>query len=499
MNQFKVGFLFISFFSIMLLLFCVTTTHAGPLIYSFFLGGNSDNAGSRIVVDNSGNIYIAGSTYSPDFPTTINGYDTSTNGRHDGFVTKFNSAGSLLIYSTYIGGSNNDSANGLAIDNDGNVYITGNTNSTDFPTTPGAFDNTYNGGTPDIFVSKLNNTGSALIYSTYLDGGGENNSVGIAVDNSGNASIAGWTNSGSFPTTSGAFRTGYCGGYWDGFVSKLNADGSALVYSTYLGGWGWDRCYGMTADNEGNTYVTGYTQSANFPVTAGAYNTMYNNADTFITKFNSAGTALVYSTFIGGNDYDEGNGIVVDNDRNAYVTGITQSSNFPTTPYAFDTTPNGGIDVFVCKLNSAGSSLLYSTYLGGANSDEGLGIAIDPLDNAYVVGLTLADNFPTTIGAFDNTHNGLGYDGFVSKLSNDGTRLIYSTYLGGSSVDACQSIAVDDSGNGYVTGSTVSSDFPVIAGSFDTTYHGGNDAFVTKLSFIPLTSIETSVWMFYDK
>ncbi|MEW4228873.1 SBBP repeat-containing protein, partial [Priestia megaterium] len=281
-----------------------------------------------------------------------------------------------LIYSTYLGGSDLDVGFGIAVDAGGNTYISGYTQSANFPTTAGAFDTTYNDNV-DAFVTKLNPTGSALVYSTYLGGSDSDQGLGIAVDTGGNAYVTGYTQSANFPTTAGAFDTTY-NDNGDAFVTKLNPTGSALVYSTYLGGSDSDLGLGITVDTGGNAYVTGYTQSANFPTTAGAFDTTYNNnADAFVTKLNPTGSALVYSTYLGGTDSDQGSAIAVDAGGNAYVTGYTQSANFPTTAGAFDTTYNDNGDVFVTKLNPTGSALVYSTYLGGSDLDVGLGIAVD--------------------------------------------------------------------------------------------------------------------------
>ena len=294
-----------------------------------------------------------------------------------------------------------------------------------------------------------------LSYSTYLGGAGDDYAYGIAVDSSGNAYVIGCTNSINFPTIPGAFQTSYGGGNYDAFITKLNAAGSALVYSTYLGGSSEDGAFnGIAVDASGNAYVTGYTYSSNFPTTPGAFQTSGGGGtrDAFVAKLHVAGSALVYSTYLGGSDYDVAWDIAVDAAGNAYVTGQTHSSNFPTTPGAFQTSYGGGAyDAFITKLNAAGSALLYSTYLGGSDYDEGSGIAVDATGNAYVTGLTYYFNFPTTAGAFRTSPAGY-YDAFVTKLNAAGSDLVYSTYLGGSSADGGYGIAVDATGNIYVTG-----------------------------------------------
>jgi hypothetical protein len=459
------------------------------LLYSTYLGGsNSSEIANDIAIDAAGNAYVTGQTTSADFPITPGAFDTTFNGgTFDAFVTKLNPSGSALVYSTYLGGSGGgistgpfDQGFGIAVDAGGNVYITGVTNSTDFPTTPGAFDTTFN-GQADAFITKLNPSGSALEYSTYLGGSGlahgdQGNS--IAVDAAGNAYVIGTTSSADFPTTPGAFDTTLIGD--DAFVTKLNPSGSELVYSTYLGSDNPDEGRDITIDAAGNAYVTGFAGSDNFPITPGAFDTTFSGGDAFVTKLNPSGSELIYSTYLGGSNGTSGNGIAVDAAGNAYVTGSTISTDFPTTPGAFDTTHGGSADAFVTKLNPSGSELVYSTYLGGNDLDQGFGIVVDAAGNAYVTGRTLSADFPTTPGAFDTTHGG-STDAFVTKLNPSGSELVYSTYLGGNTTDDANSIAVDAAGDAYVTGITGSADFPTTPGAFDTTFNGG-DAFISKIN-----------------
>ena len=388
-----------------------------------------------------------------------------------------------LLYGTFLGGSSEDEGYGIALDGNGATYVTGYTVSSGFPTTPGAFDTSYN-GTGDLFVAKLNAAGTALEYATFLGGGSEDAGwVGwnIAVDGSGAAYVAGHTKSSDFPTTAGAFDTDF-NGIADGFVVKLNPTGTALEYSTFLGGSGTDGCVGIALDGSGAAYIAGYTWSSGFPTTPGAFDTSYNDAgDLFVTKLNATGSALDYSTFLGGGDVEEGRRIVAADSGEAYVTGRTESSNFPTTVGAFDTSYNGGEwgDVFVVKLNTAGSALEYGTFLGGTDSDEGYHIAVDEGGAAYITGYTSSSGFPTTPGAFDTSFNGIG-DAFVAKLNAAGSALDYATFLGGSGDDWGRGIAVDGSGAAYVTGGTQSSDMPTTRGAFDLILDS-DDAFVARL------------------
>lgn len=433
----------------------------------------------------------------------------------------------VLTYASYLGGSGDETGSGtsIAIDSAGNAYVAGTTASINFQVTAAAFQKTFGGESPgcassggfacgDAFVTKINATGTGLVYSTYLGGSSDDNAYGIALDSSGSAYVSGYTASSDFPTTPGAFQTTFggttggcnqgfpCG---DAFVAKLNAAGSQLIYSTYLGGSDWDYSEGVAVDGFGNAYITGDTGSANFPTTPGAFQTAYTAGsscfganggfractEAFVAKLNPTGTRLVYSTFLGANDSDDvGNDIAVDDFGHAFVAGQTISTQFPTTPQAYQTTcklDSSGIcetDIFVTKLNAAGSGLVYSTYLGGTGFDTSYALALDGAGNAYLTGLTGSTDFPTTLGAFQTSCGGSGLacgDAFVTKLNATGTGLIYSTYLGGSDFDLAGGIKVDPMGNAYVTGETFSIDFPT-ANPLQVANAGNGDLFVTKLN-----------------
>ncbi|HSE18814.1 MAG TPA: SBBP repeat-containing protein [Pyrinomonadaceae bacterium] len=456
------------------------------LAFSTYLGGSSMDRGEGIAVDAAGNAYITGNTFSTNFPVTPGAFQTMKAGiaETDALVTKMNATGTALIYSTYLGGSNRDSSNDIAVDAAGNAYITGLTDSGDLPTTPGAFRTTPAGGDDfNSFVTKLNPTGTALVYSTYL---GPGLGTGVVVDSSGNAYITGQAAPG-FPTTPGAFQA-MSGGNSDAFATKLNATGTALIYSTFLGGSGFDIGTEIAIDSAANAYVTGRAE-AGFPVTSGAFQTILGGSfDGFVTKLNTTGTALVYSTFLGGTTADTGNGIAVNAAGNAYVIGVTDSINFPTTPGAFQTAKATGSDAFVTELSVAGDALVYSTYLGGNANDSGFDIALDAAGNASGTGLTESSNFPTTPDAIQSANAGFS-DAFVTRVNASGTGLVFSTYLGGSGFDSGISISVDLAGSIYVTGGTglglsQVADFPTTPGAFQTTYGGGSsDAFVAKITF----------------
>ncbi|MFB3897161.1 MAG: SBBP repeat-containing protein [bacterium] len=466
--------------SICFCLLLTTPALSGILNYSTYLCNRDYNEGYGIAVDGGGNAYITGFTSSAYFPTTIGSLDTIYNGSNDVFISKLNSSGTALVYSTYLGGKSYDEGWSIAIDGAENAYITGKTYSDDFPVTETAFDTTMNGGY-DSFVSKLNAAGNALIYSTYLGGNDYDWGRGIALDKAGNAYITGYTCSSTFPTTNTAIDNTWNGKY-DVFVSKLNSSGTALLYSTYLGGLNDDCGRSIAVDSSGNAYITGYTFSPKFPVTAKSLNSNYNgNNDAFVSKLNPTGTKLLYSTYLGGISYDEGWGIAVDKSGNAYITGKTASADFPIAGNAIDSTWNGGYDVFISKLNPAGNALVYSTFLGGSNDDWGRAIAIDKSENVFLTGYTWSIDFPLTAGAIDSTQN-KGYDLFVSKLSANGSVLIYSTYFGGKNDDCGYAIAIDSASNAYITGKTDSPDFPVTAGAVCSKGNGDNVVFVSKFA-----------------
>jgi hypothetical protein len=386
----------------------------------------------------------------------------------------------VLSYATFIGGSGTDYGVGIAADADGSVYTAGLAASIDFPTTSGAF-RTTNGGSGDAFVAKLDPTGSTLVYATFLGGSGHEHAEQIAVDATGSAYVLGHTRSTDFPTTSGSVQT-TPGGMDDAFVAKLDPTGAALLYATYLGGSAIDFGLAISLDGDGHAHTTGYTESANFPVTAGAARPAASGAnDAFVTKLNAAGTEMIYSTYLGGGRQDYGRGIAVDPSGHAYVAGSTDSFDFPTTAGVYRHTFAGGWDdPFVTKLTPAGA-LAYSTYLGGSRDDRASGIVVDASGYVYVVGTTLSLDFETTLSAFQPYYGGGDYDAYVLKLDTAGTRFLYSTYLGGLDLDYGQGIAIDGSGNAFLTGNTYSTNFPTTRDAFQNTYGGSGDAFVAQL------------------
>lgn len=452
------------------------------LLYSSFLGSASLDDGSAIAVDGFTNIFVVGGTYSTGFPVTVGVVRTAIVDQ-EAFIAKLDPTGSTLLYATFLGGSAQDFGNSIVVDFPGNAYIAGHTRSPDFPTTLGAAQTVF-GGNRDAFITKLNPTGTSLLYSTFLGGSNEDAANEIVVDNSGNAFVTGSTKSSNFPTTGGVVQPAF-GGDTDAFVAKLNAAGSAFLYSTYLGGSAEDVAKGIAVDSAGNAYVTGSTTSGNFPTTVGAFATALTGPrNAFVAKLNASASGLLYSTYLGGTASDEGQGVALDTAGSAYVTGFTTSPDFPTTPLAFQTGFAGNNDAFVTKLNTAGSGLVYSTFLGGSGFDFGIAISVDSAGNAYVVGTTSSANFPTTLGTVQAGLAGQ-YDAFVTKLDNTGTNLVVSTYLGGKDVDLGNGLFVDAGGNAYVTGTTFSMDFPTTLGVVQPTFAdgpGNSDAFISRLS-----------------
>jgi hypothetical protein len=438
--------------------------------------GGSNNDASRDIA-----VDASGAVYvtGETFSTgfpTLNAYQFSLGGYFNAFVTKLSRSGSSLIYSTYFGGSVTDAGGAIAVDSNGEVYVVGFASSSDFPTL-NAFQKDNGGGTSDAFVAKFSSGGNSLLYSTFLGGNNWDNADGIAVDASGSAYVTGYTTSTNFPTLK-AFQ-GANKGDFDAFVTKLSNQGASLIYSTYLGGTGADDGNSIAVDATGAAYVTGRTLSADFP-TVNPYQTDQAGSDAFVTKLSSAGNSLIYSTYLGGSNDDYAYGIAVGASREAYVTGRTRSSNFPTLN-AYQGTNQGAVDAFVTKFSSSGNNLIYSTYLGGTADDFSFAIAVDASGAAYVTGRAFSTDFPT-IDAYQGTFQGGSSDSFVSKLSGTGNSLVYSTYLGGAMYDGGYGIALDSFGAVYVTGYTDSDDFPTLSTCQATLPQGGADAFVTKLA-----------------
>jgi len=463
------------------------------LVYSTFLGGSGLDQGNGIAVDGAGYAYITGQTNSTSFPG-VNGSSlqpANGGGFLDVFVTKLNPAGTAIVYSTFLGGSDYDTGSGIAVDGAGNAYVTGLTYSSTFPVSLSSIQPSI-AAAPDAFVTKINPTGTAIVYSTFLGSDGGDDGLAIAVDGAGNAYITGDTTSPTFPgVSSGSIQPapGDGLGAYDGFVTKINATGTAIVYSTFLGGNTNDFGNGIAVDGDGNAYIAGGTSSTNFPGVSGSsiQPALDGPGDAFVTKINAAGTAIVYSTYLGGSGVDDGFGIAVDGAGNAYVAGSTASTTFPGVNAGSIQPANGGgsSDAFVTEINSAGTAIVYSTFLGGSLEDQAKGIAVDGAGDVYVTGQTASTTFPGVDGSALQSANGGGsHDAFVTKVNPAGTAILYSTFLGGSGNDGGLGIAVDSAGSAYVTGNTDSTAFPgVNGGSLQPATGGGSsDGFVTKIS-----------------
>jgi len=524
------------------------------LSFSTYFGGNSSDAAWSIALcTNDGSIYIAGQTLSKQLSATNTApFSTATafQGNFaggsitgDAFVARFDNQGSNLIFLTYLGGSGDDVAYGIAVDGNGNAYIAGTTDSTNFPvvnTIPGGtniggtFNKYANAYLADAFVAKLDAIGSDLLYSTYLGGGGADAAYGIALDSSNDAYVTGFTYSTNFPTTSDAFQKHLAVTNWayqayynaNAFVAEISASGTNLLYSSYFGGTNFDQGKGIAVDSSNNIYVTGFTASKNFPITNAIFQqfvqTNFNGTnqvlitnsfngsllngstnrtsayDAFVAKFAPGCTSLVYSTLLGGTNSDKANGIAVDGSGNAYVTGWTISTNFPNTAtnvaglYNGLTNNRSGLlplitNVFLTQVtwNGSNAAIGYSAVFGGTNRgiDIGYGVAVDPSGNAFVVGASSTTNFPVlnTPGLVHTTNSG-GSDAFVIAFNPNGSVVLYSGYLGGKANDYGYGIAVDSLTNVYLAGQTASTNFPTFF-PFQSSLQGPSDAFLAKIGW----------------
>jgi len=462
--------------------------------YSTMIGGLNNDGARGVAGDSAGNAYVTGYCNGGAFPVVAGSYQTAYNPggtimAGDAFLCKLDPTGTTLIYSTYFGGLSNancgaDLSEGdyVVVDGAGDAYVAGTTDG-GFPTTAGAYQTTTNCG--GDFVLKLNPAGNSLLYSTYVGNSGDDDCDGFAVDPAGEAYLAG-SSIGDIVTTAGAFQPTFTGGR-DAFVIKFNAAGSTALYATYFGPTAGYDIYGvggLAIDPAGYAYITGYTDGP-VPTTAGSYSPNFSTPifQTFVTEFNTTGTGLMYSTYLKGNAIMYGQGIAVDSSGDAYVTGLT-AGLIPTTAGAYDTVfSSPDFETFVTELNPTGSALVYSTYLGGSNDDEGYGITVDANGDAYVTGEINSGTFPTTAGAYQTTNGGGSYDAFATVLNPTGTGLLYSTYLGGGSDDQGFGIALDPLGNFYVVGRS-GGQFPTTAGAYQTTFAGNEDAFLVKFNGI---------------
>jgi uncharacterized repeat protein (TIGR01451 family) len=478
--------------------------------YSTYLGGSNVDVGLGVTLDGFGSCFITGYTLSTDFPTE-NPLQAANAGEEDIFITKFDAQADSPEYSTYVGGSGNDVATDIHLDNLGDMTVTGYTTSTNFPLVK-PIQSTFGGGsvTGDAFVFQIASHGTAMVFSTYLGGEADDQGSSLAIDSSNNIYVVGYTSSVNFPVTAGALHTscgatstGVCS---NGFVLKIPSSGTSLSYSTFLGGSGGlgDAAYGVAVDSKGDAYVSGVTGSPNFPVTAKAFDTKCGSDglcngtyDGFVSAINPKGNGFVFSTFLGGSGYDYAAGIALDT-TGVYVSGNTTSTDFPVTKGAFQSTFGGMSsgcvpsstntcgDVTITKLKLNGTALIYSTYLGGSQDENpGMSMAVDAGGSVYVTGQTDSLNFPVA-NALLGTYNGGPSDAFLTKLNPQGTGQTYSTYLGGAGPDNGIRVALDQFADAFVSGTTTSLNFPTTGGVFQphcaSCGTGMSDAFAFKVT-----------------
>jgi len=453
------------------------------IVYSTFLGGLGWETPTDLMVDGVGFAYAVGSTPASDFPV-FNPYDSTYNGGEpygDLYVTKFSLSGNTLVYSTYIGGSSADLASRMALDLNGNVFMSGSTISDDFPlVNPFQYRQSVDW---DAVVLKLNSQGNGLIYSTYFGGNGYDSGEKVNVDMEGCAFVTGRTTSTNLPTNRLAFDTTFNGSdQGDAFLVKFTASGNLVRFCTYLGGAGGDLGYCVEIANDGTPIVAGITESTNFPI-INAYDFSFNGMyDVFVSRFDFTGSTLTYSTYFGGNSAETPKGLVVKqaDKGTVYISGETASSNFPMMN-AYDPELGGPYDGYIAVLSWDGSELLYGTYLGGSGWDWSFDIDLDQMENIYVTGYSQSLDFPL-VNPFDNS---LGWqDCFVTVFTEGGDEIQFSTFLGGQDEEFGIAIDLDTDRDIYVMGRTYSPDFPLID-PFDSEIDGYiGDAFITKISSV---------------
>ncbi|MBN1215499.1 MAG: SBBP repeat-containing protein [Candidatus Lokiarchaeota archaeon] len=452
----------------------------GYMRYYTLVGGSSSDSANAVVVDDLGCTYIAGHTYSSDFPTTTGVIDETPNGKYDVYISKINAAGTGLEFSTFLGGSGSDLLYDIYVDESGSIYLLGYTESSDFPTTAGVIDETPNGGY-DIFICKINSDGTEIEYSTLLGGSASDQGKALAVDDSGCVYITGSTSSTDFPTTKRAIDRSH-NGQADVFVSKINADGSSLLYSTYLGGSNMEGGQDIVVNAEGCAIITGYTYSSNFPTTSGVIDYTHGGGnDVFICKISDNARNLLYSTFLGGSGNDCGNSIVLSNDNTVIIAGYAQSTTFPTTSGVIDETHNGYYDAFITKINADGTAIIFSTFLGGSDYDSVNNMILDSAGNIYITGSSRSLYFPMSSMCIDPFNTGV-FDVIWCKINNDATELIYSTFAGGQSSEYGMGITVDSVGDVYVAGYSYSDWKYYTIGPCGAT---DSDALIIKYTSIP--------------
>ena len=488
--------------------------------FSSYIGGSLYERVQGTFIDAQGVIYIVGSTHSSNFPATANTFQSvkpSPEGASyddsDGFVAKISADGSSIIWASYLGGSARESAYGVRADSSGNVYVVGSTGSPDFPTTSGAYDETFNGpaGTSNLsetFVSKFNASGQ-LVFSTFVGGASatpspsESPRGAIHIDETRNRIyVAGVTGASDYPTTTGSYQTSIAGGESDAFVFALSTDGSQLIASTFFGGSGSDGApSNIVQHSDGSVYIAGGTTSSDFPITPGAYQSTLASGlptdswtadgDVFVARLSADLDQLIFSTYIGGNAVDAAShnqGLAIDSYNRPVVYVDTRSFDYPTTVGAYSRNYAGGYDTAVSILSEDGTTLVASTFIAGTGDEQASGIFVGPGDRVYLSGETTSLNFPVTAQSFQTTYGGGGMDIFVTILAPDLSSLFYSTYLGGTGPGAWhergRSVWVNDSLKVIVGGVTDSSDFPILGTPLQMNYGGGQDGILFGLELV---------------
>jgi hypothetical protein len=447
------------------------------LAYATYIGGASEDRAVAVAIDHHGSAYLTGRTASLNFPME-DPEQPANAGNFDAFITKLNADGSSLEYSTYFGDSGSDQGFGIAVDEKGNVYVSGQTSSPKLPIS-NALQPTYGGGASDAFIMKLDPTGTQLLFSTFLGGSGDDRAFDCRLDASGAIYIVGATGSTNFPTVA-AVQPTFGGGLRDVFLAKMDSDGSTLLFSTYLGGSGNEaNICALAVDNAGRAAVVGKTASTDFPVANAVQPTFGGGVgDAFVSRFNETGSAFIYSTYLGGSGDDQAFAAAVTRSGEVIAGGNSSSTNYPLVN-PLQSTMNGVKDLAITKLDRNGQ-IIFSTYLGGSQNENTVGLGVDPPGNVYFAGFTLSPNFPLS-NPLQSTLRG-PMDAIYGKISARGDSLIFSTYFGGSGSDEAGFLAVDPSGDEYISGWTSSADFPVTPAAFRTSYAGGAfDGYIVKL------------------
>lgn len=469
-----------------------------PLIASTFLGGNGGDNYCDTAQDASGNIYVAGSTASQNFPTTTGVYDPNHNGNVDVFVACLDKDLTTMVCATFIGGSGSDTSFSMEREEaTGRIYVSGETNSTDFPVTANAYDQALDGDF-DAFTLRLTGDLSTLVASTYLGGSQREQRCHGRLDGQGNLFVTGHTNSSDFPMTANVYDDSFNGGTpvfnegVDYFIARLDADLSALEASTYLGGTGCEILRCMTVDTDGSVFVSGLTTSADYPTTAGAYDSVFHGGsthggDTLISRLDNDLTTLLGSTYLGSSADDWAICLLADGAGSVYLTGDAFAGDFPTTPGAYDRTFHGGMygDIILVRMDTEMTTLEASTFLGGAGGEYGISLLLEENDTLLVCGITQSKDFPTTEGAYNMRFNGGERDCFMARFDRDLTTMSVCTYLGGKSYDSCGVMGKDEEKNIYLVGNTRSNNYPTTPGAFIEDYMGGStgvpgDVFISK-------------------